>query len=334
MINLSPREQYLINLLHQIPQTDYPIQSRIHRLSSFGLNCFIKRDDELGFGISGSKIRKYRSLIPFYLSQNIKEVVVIGSAYSNHVLGITQLLLENQIKPTLFLRGDVSRTPKGNSLLIQFLTNQTAIHWIAKTDWPDVMQMAQEYAKQAGHKTMIIPEGGAANEAFPGTLSLPLDISRNERTLNQSFNHLFIDSGTGMMASALILAYQWMQKPTLIHVVLMAGDPAFFMDQLTKWHRLFEHFLKEPCPFPDNFILHSPQEFASFGSTSPSLFKDIQAIAQTEGLFCDPIYTVKLFKEAKRVLGNVPSSEYSLILHSGGSLSLMGFQEQLLKLLI
>ncbi len=56
------------------PLADYQLQSRTHLLKNFK-NIYIKRDDELSFGISGSKIRKYASLIPNLLRHSIDEAI-------------------------------------------------------------------------------------------------------------------------------------------------------------------------------------------------------------------------------------------------------------------
>ncbi|MEK7749647.1 MAG: hypothetical protein AAB277_01590, partial [Planctomycetota bacterium] len=43
----------------------FRLQSRIHRLRWFGRSdIWVKRDDELSFGVSGTKLRKHASIIP------------------------------------------------------------------------------------------------------------------------------------------------------------------------------------------------------------------------------------------------------------------------------
>ena len=125
----------LQTFIDAFPQANYPFHSRVHRLASFdsqSVKCYVKRDDELGFGISGSKIRKYRSLIPWLKQEKIHEVVLIGSASSNHVLSLCQLLIENRLKPTLFLRGDPSYSKKGNCIFSSLFVPSSSIHWISK----------------------------------------------------------------------------------------------------------------------------------------------------------------------------------------------------------
>lgn len=96
-LDFIERLHFLQEKIKKEPHADYSFSSRVHALTSFfqaqDTKCYVKRDDELGFSISGSKLRKYRMLLPYLRSQGYLEVVVIGSSFSNHVLGIVQLLI-------------------------------------------------------------------------------------------------------------------------------------------------------------------------------------------------------------------------------------------------
>jgi 1-aminocyclopropane-1-carboxylate deaminase/D-cysteine desulfhydrase-like pyridoxal-dependent ACC family enzyme len=331
---MQERLQHLKDCLSSIPQAYYPVHSRVHPLRSFnfpGTTCYVKRDDELGFGISGSKIRKYRTLIPFFINKGIQEVVLIGSAYSNHVLSLQQLLLENGVHPTLFVRGDPTRSLVGNSLLTSLFHLPSSIHWFSKTEWSKVETYAFAYAKQQTHPTFVLPEGGVCEEAFAGALTLPLDLQENEKERGFHLNHILIDAGTGFMASALILALHWIKHPTNVHVVLLAEDEAAFLNRLKQCQNMFNRLMQISSSFPENFTLHLPKVTGHFGKTNALLFENIAQLAQKEGFLTDPIYTVKLFMESKHLLSLGHMGDNVLIHHSGGALTLMGFQEQLKK---
>lgn len=329
---MSDRRKHLQHKLSLIQQNDYPVHSRVHKLRSFNFPstcCYVKRDDELGFGISGSKIRKYRSLIPFFITQNIQEVVLIGSAYSNHILSTSQLLIENGIKPTLFLRGDPSRLLQGNALLTSLFILPSSIQWFSPSDWRDVESIAYTYASKQKHLTYVLPEGGFCAPALPGALTLSLDLLANEQVENIPFDHIFIEAGTGFMASALILGLNWLQHPAHVHVILLAEDEAAFMMRLKLCHAMFHTFIETQTSLPSNFSLHKPEISKSFGEINRSLFENIAYFAREEGFLTDPIYSAKLFIESKYLIIQKKIEGKLLIHHSGGSLTLMGFQDQL-----
>lgn len=330
MVNFD-KLQHLETILAELQQMDYPVHSRIHPLKSFP-SCYVKRDDELGFGISGSKMRKFRSLIPYLKLNSYCEVVVIGGAYSNNVLGIIQLLIENGLKFKLFLRGDPIQKPIGNALWIKMFAERSSIKWISRKEWPDVENIARKYAQNeidSDKKIYILPEGAFVPEALPGSVTLSLDIVRNEQQSGNTFNHIFVDSGTGLMAIGLILGHAWMEVSSLIHVLLLADEGIVFRKKLDEMHQKFEHLLNKQFDFHENFIIHTPKTGASFGSVTKQTLTTIKQIAMVEGFLTDPIYSAKLFCESKRLITQNAYEGSILIVHSGGGLSLSGFQDKL-----
>lgn len=318
----------LAHLLSGVTQFDYPVHSRIHPLKSFG-NAYVKREDELGFGISGSKIRKYRSLIPYFVENKFSEVIVIGGANSNHVLGITQLLIENGIKPLLFLRGDKDelfskeKNGLGNLFFLQLFVTRDSVHWVSRKDWPNVEDIALEMYPGV----FILEEGGMAKEAMGGALTLCLDIIKNEETENKGFKHIFIDAGTGFTAILLLLGFAFLKKETNIHVLLLADKPEIFLNKLGCCRLDFEKLFKVTCPIPSRFYLHEPTQAKSFGSTNRKIFEEISRLAKLEGFLTDPVYSGKLFLETEKIMKEQLITEKTLIIHSGGALSLSGFQK-------
>lgn len=310
--------------------SDYPYHSRVHHLKTFNSNdlrCYVKRDDELG--LHGSKFRKFGSLIAYLIEHNVEEVIVIGGANSNHVLGISQLLNENHIPCRLFLCQTKQDKLQGNALLTKILVPESQIHWIAREQWKHVNEMAADYANKLfpQKKLFIIPEGGCTPEALPGALTLPCDILSNEKQLDFKFDHFFVDSGTGITAMALILGLAFIQHPGHIHVTLMAGHPDLFLLKLKEYQSHFSSLMKTNCPWPKSFSLSKPLQAKAFGSTNAKTFEAIKAIARDEGILCDPIYNAKLFQEAKRKILKENLQGKALIIQSGGTLSLLGFTD-------
>jgi 1-aminocyclopropane-1-carboxylate deaminase len=283
------------------------------------MRLFVKREDELGFGVSGYKFRKYRTLIPYIRSQGCKQVVLIGGAFSNHIFSLTQLLIENGIRPILLLKGTKPAKETGNFLFLQMLLPPSAFHWIPKEEWKNVHEKAKEYG------TFVVPEGASIFQSLVGALTLPLDILRNEEELGLSFDHIFVDTGTGLSAAALLLGLAFLGKKTICHLIHLADTEEAFQQLLKSMHKEFENWMEKSCPFPSNFEAFTSILSPSFGSTNRALFDFIIQTAREEGFLLDPIYSAKLFYHAKKVEGNV------LLIHSGGVLTLSGFQPQLLE---
>jgi 1-aminocyclopropane-1-carboxylate deaminase len=328
-----------INQAKDHPFAPFPHHSRIHPLRSFQIpsgTCYVKRDDELGFGISGSKLRKYLSLLPALLKEQPDEAVLIGSAFSNHLFSLSQLLKENGVEPVLFLEGNRKYALRGNFLYSNLITGGKNIHWMAADQWLTVDQIAAEYVqrrKQAGKKAIVVPKGGSCAAALLGSMTLALDILQNQIDSGVHFDHVFIDSGSGLTTSALLLAFTYLEKPPYVHVIQVAGSPEQLHRTLSARKQDLEHLFQESIPSPSQFKLYRPSNAAPFGATNATVFKTIAEIAYQEGFLTDPIYTAKLFYEGRKIIAEEKLSGNALFIHSGGGLGLTGFQEEMAKII-
>ncbi|MEM7367530.1 MAG: pyridoxal-phosphate dependent enzyme [Bacteroidota bacterium] len=307
-------------------------KTRIHQASSLeqkDATVYVKREDESGFGISGCKKRKYASLLPWLSQREVQLVALIGGARSNHVISLLQLLREYRIDVQLFLKKNHAKLYQGNQLLLHLLADQQEIVWLDSSSWSEVETIAQESLEKSGTTHFMVPEGGTCAPALPGACSLMLDIIRNEAESGIQFDHIFLDSGTALMAGATCLVHHWLAHPAQLHVVLVAGSEAYFAQQLMDVCQWSEGWNGSELPAPTLPQLYRPVTAKSFGSVNASVVKEVKRLAREEGLLTDPIYTAKLFGTARHIIqadrlrGNV------LIVHSGGGTGLMGFGEKL-----
>lgn len=305
--------------------SSYSLHSRIHSLNHFpsGMDWYVKREDELSFGISGSKYRKYASLLPYLKKHNYKKVHLVGSSYSNHLVGILQLLNENEFTPVVYVLKSHNNETKGNFGFIKLLLGKNLLTILSKEEWPDRESLIK---KQLSSSCIYIPEGAEMTASLPGALSLTKDIA----TQKGSFDHLFIDAGTGLSAIGLLLGMNAYGLHSKVHIVLMAEESTLFEKKLNFYKQLLEKELSCSIVLP-NYQLYSSSIGKSFGSINKVIFDEIRSLAQNEGILSDPIYSAKLFYTAKEIATAYYLQGKALCIHSGGALTLCGFQEQLFQ---
>jgi len=226
------------------------------------------------------------------LSKNVKKALLIGSAHSNNILGLSQILIENGIAPRALMLRLKSPLDQGNFRLSKMLLR--GIEWIERDEWPRALEIAQKMAQDG---EMIIPEGADMPEAFAGAQTLAEDIKRNEERLGLKFAHIFLDAGTGLAARAAILG-------------LRGENRHFHVVKASPYAKL---------PKGDDISHYKPSICPSFGSSNRQLLSFMRDFTYKEGIFLDPLYTGKLFFEAKRLSPILKGPV--LIVHSGNSLS-------------
>ena len=295
------------------------LASRIHKLNHFpndGVVCYAKRDDELGCGISGSKIRKYSSLMPYLIKQGIKHLIIIAGPQSNNLLAALQMAREHQLKVTAFLIKPRNAEIQGNFKLSRLFIDEQDIIWVNREDWLRVDELANNYLHELKEPGFVLTEGANVVAAMEGALSIAADIIHNEKVSGVIFQHIFVDAGTGFSAAALIKGLTELKHQASIHVLLLADDEGTFRLKLNEWK----------VPIPPQVDCFYPDTAKSFGSLNQVIKYEIRRLAREEGILADPIYAAKLFHSARNYIESKSLKGNVLIIHSGGTLTMAGFE--------
>lgn len=310
--------------------SEWPLATRLQASNAFfPSNCFIKREDEQSSSIQGSKYRKYASLVAYWQQKGIRELAIWGSAFSNNVLGLVQFANANRCHYTLHLLANQDQPPlNGNHLWIRLATRSDArIHYYSREQWHQ--QSVPQTLQKESHLT--IPEGAYMPQALPGCMTLGAEIVQQEKALGKSFQHIFIDAGTGLTAISLILALAIMGAPNkTVHTTLISGSEDAFEAALKQFQKLTIAWgwLSNTQLLPV-YHLYRPPTAKAFGAINQSILKTVKTIVHEEGILTDPIYGAKHALSASRIIQALNITEPSLFIHDGGGLALSGFQNAL-----
>jgi 1-aminocyclopropane-1-carboxylate deaminase len=278
-----------------------PSWARWHPLRSFAAPTWLLREDELG----GTKRRKYRSLVPALIARGLTSVRLRGSPHSNHLLQLSLLLKEAGIEPVYHQEGRPGPV-RGNGL------------------WNRLILGANYRLDEAGDHTYEIPEGAVTREALPGAITLSTSVARALARTGAS--HVAIDAGTGFSALGLLLGlthlYRGRPKPRL-SVLWLGGRVCPWEHLVAEWSPVAAEWLELDEPIMAE--VSRPASAASFGAVNAGVLDEIVRTAREEGVLLDPLYTAKLFQEARRRQW----PEGTLLIHSGGQAALSGFEERL-----
>ncbi|PLY15203.1 MAG: hypothetical protein C0631_08795 [Sedimenticola sp.] len=320
-----------------------PHHSRVHLLHGYippsdSAPVYIKREDELSPAAIGSKLRKYLSLLPEIEFHGYQEVILVGSAYSNNLIGLAQFLLSRAVEVHVFIKDPGDRQPSGNLLFLKMLLPEWSIHALPGPDWPDVIQHAEAFAQSrraVGKKILVVPEGGDCRAVIPGLLTLAVDIEADQNTLGFEFTDIWTDSGTGISAIGLLLGMRLlgMTMPH-VHITLIAGNEQEFAERYQRFERWTSEWLGTEIPRESPKVsLTKSATAAAFGSINKTIQTETLRIARETGILMDPVYSVKHLFTVKQALANLSPAGPQLVLYNGGPLGLCGFQQMFAGLL-
>ncbi len=310
-----------------------PLHSRVHALRSLdrirpGLRVWLKRDDELSFGASGSKARKYSSLIPALQARGVTDVAVVGQWASNNVLAAVQLLREAGFGLHVVLREeDEGGLPLLVHDLLRVLTRPEEVTRVAPACWDETLaEVLSGFAARVradGGIPEVIPEGGSHPEALVGAITLGIDLVRNESLLGHQFDHVFIEAGSGMSALALALCLALLDRSVTLHVLCTYIQPAELTQLVSRCLRAAGGDER-----PGVRLVCHP----SYSRLPPAEWHEIaQRIGrymQTDGVLLDPEYSARLVLLAQKVITTSACAPgNALVVHTGGAIGLLKYLE-------
>lgn len=256
---------------------------------------WIKRDDELGLGVGGSKARKYASLIAHACNHRPQYVVVEGSLNSNNVLGLLPLLFSYGLQVAIAVPH--SHSPHlGNAPWVRAMCHGKVMH-VSTTSGMDLQYYRERLASES---IFVVREGACQVESLPGALTLAQEIIPLLEQEKQPIERIYIDAGTGLTAAALLLGLSHESIDIPVYVTNIAGKAGEFEDTLKRISHEWQRFVYLPTANPPgNFEVLTPPTARSFGSVNATIRREWLDQMAALHMPLDLTYTAKHFYTAK-----------------------------------
>jgi len=317
----------------------------LRRLSEkLGVELYIKRDDLTGAALSGNKIRKLEFVLADALAQKADTVITCGGAQSNHCRATAIAAARLGLNCRLLLRTpDPSNPPpsEGNILLDRMAGAEIA--WITPQDYQKRDElMAHEAAalQETGRKAYPIPEGASTALGAMGyvraTEELVNDITNTLGGAHQPCT-VISAAGSGGTSAGLILGAKIFDVNARIAGVNVCDDRDYFIrqigticeDAIAGYQLDIDFDRQRDIEIIDGYVGRG------YGLSRPEELKLIKDVAQTEGIFLDPVYTGKAFYGMVEELKRDPKcfGERIIFIHTGGIFGLFSKVNELEPLL-
>ncbi len=319
-----------------LPKVDLILSpTPLHHLSrlsdELGIDLWIKRDDLTGFAFGGNKGRKLEYLIAKAIEMKAEVIVTCGGAQSNFIrqlagacsmynihLAASVMQLPYEFEPA---KGAMQAT--GGNLLLDDLLG-AEIQMLPNGTWDELYQAAADLAESFRRKGKVvyeIPIGGSSPEGAFAFYQAGLEL------LDQAapFDMVLAASSSGSTQTGLTYAFH--HTNTIRQGMACDPEPDMpdeFVDLASKLDQLTGlNFRLQRGDFHFNLDYVGP----GYGIPSEGGMAAIRRLAQTEGVFLDPIYSGKAFHGLLDMAEKGLLPERVCFWHTGGTPALFALPE-------
>lgn len=283
-----------------------------------GPRLLIKRDDLIGFGFGGNKVRKLALVAARALEEGADTLITTGGVQSNHARTTAVVAAHLGLHCHLVLNGEPQAHPTGNLRLA--LLAGAAVHYVpTRADRaPAIGALAQRLAND-GRRPFVIPLGASTPRGALGYVRALGEL------LDQTGAPDFIvhSTSSGGTQAGLLAGCTLYRIPTKV-LGISADDSASAIT--THVHALLQEMdgvlgVPGDSLAPLGAIQVDDRWVGSgYGIPTPASQEATRLLVETQGIFLDPTYTAKAMAGllARVREGSFDSSHTILFWHTGG----------------
>jgi 1-aminocyclopropane-1-carboxylate deaminase/D-cysteine desulfhydrase-like pyridoxal-dependent ACC family enzyme len=286
-----------VSLPARLPLADLP--TPLHDVPRFseavGARVLVKRDDVLGPGFAGNKVRKLELTLAAARADGADAVVTVGAAQSNHARATAAACAHLGWRCVLVLAGDEPSGPPTGNLVLDRVFGARIV-WAGTADWGELFAAAEAQAsalREEGLRPVVLPAGGstpvgaAAFAAAYGELLAQLD------AIGADPAEVVLASSTGGTYSGLVAGRGVAGRGPAVRGVLVFEDTGHLADLYAWLAAEAAQLAGAGAAALQPLCLERDWLGAGYGAPTPEGLDAIRLIAQTEAIVCDPVYSGK-----------------------------------------
>ena len=322
-----------------------PIQKLENISNIYGCDIYLKRDDLLGVGLGGNKLRKLEYILADAVKKEAKLIVTVGALQTNHGMLTALCASKLGLDCILFLfieNSDKVEGLSGNTLLDDYIGCKVETIYVAdivedkslskeekdelvqarfKEREAEVVDKYLEDKNLSENQVYYIYRAGSSPLGILGYVDCIKEICGQT---NIEFDYIFSGFGSGGTYAGLLLgAKMYMPKTEVIGVgidIMNSNKPKFILDLIeeAKQYLELEH-QKINIDGDDIKILHNCIN-EGYAIPDAETMGVIEKISRSEGVFFDPVYSGKVINGLLKSIdnGKIKKDSKVLVLHSGG----------------
>lgn len=314
-----------------------PSRLYVHRSLSAELKVelWLKREDLLDEFGCGHKARKMDYLCREAMDRRATVLVTAVSLPSSQAVAAAAWAQALGLRAHIVYCGDEQRRPErlcGNYLLVSLLG--ATVTWRERSPWRrwrEHLDYAVQLEERAGERPYALQPGLFRWPGFLGSVELGLELAA-QLTPPDSPLHVVGAAGSGGSLLGVALGLEIAGMPASVHGACI-GAPRKCVER--DLGALRDHALDRlgvvSSSCRGSVVLHDRERCGGYGRASGALVSLIRETAARHGVLLDATYMAKAFACLRRLVGegSIPRGERVVLLHSGGTVELLGGRGEL-----
>jgi 1-aminocyclopropane-1-carboxylate deaminase/D-cysteine desulfhydrase-like pyridoxal-dependent ACC family enzyme len=288
---------------------------------------YIKRDDQIGPGLGGSKTRKLEYLLAHAQEHKARKVVTFGGLQSNHARLTAAAACKLGMQAHLFYFAARPPVMEGNLAVNQLLGARMHFIPIGSTGAGMTLEatcrLVRLLALARLGKHYFIPVGGHGWRGCMGYVHAALEIDRQAREMGLENPWLVVAAGSGGTLAGLMAGLALAESPIKLQGIDVGKLWKAFPSSIAHIAGELCNRLGSPLHFHPAQVPLIEGEYCgeAYAIPSPAGEAALRRMARAEGILLDPVYTAKAFAGLldlveHKLLGD---KEPVIFLHTGGN---------------
>jgi D-cysteine desulfhydrase len=270
-----------------------PLRPAPRLSASIGTEVWFKRDDLTGFGLGGNKVRVLEYLLGDALAQGCDCLVTGAGPQSNWAMLAALAARRCGLDAYLEFYGSPAE-PVGNLLLAELAGAQ--IHYTGELDRASVDDAIVKRAAElsaAGRRPYLVPRGGATPLGAAGYLAAGLELADQLTALGVRPRQLWLATGSCGTQAGLLAGAQAARADYHVVGVSVSRPVEECVGRIVALRDGVAALLGIPAGAAAEVTVLGGYLGPGYGQPSPQGEDAARLVAQTEGVFLDPVFGAK-----------------------------------------
>lgn len=326
-----------------------PLEKMKNLSSLTGVEIWIKREDLIGSGFGGNKIRKMEYLIVDILHKGATAVLTWGGLQSNWCRAMSAVCRVFGIEPNLILfkRKDLPEDFGGNIFLELLSGAKIKIveaegkKLVKLEDIKDTVFETLENLEKIGKRTYLAPIGaslpeGSMEVSWGGIAYLDFffELMEQCRALGIEPDWIVHATGSGSTQAGLIVGSKLIDLKTRILGISVSDKKEEFEEIVKKIIENIENYIQVGLDLKDEDLEVIDEYIGEgYGIVNREIVDCMKKVTEKEGIFLDPVYTGKAMIGMLDLIdkGYIKKREKVIFIHTGGLPALFSYKEKMEK---